>query len=235
MIRALFAGLAFVVPAVALAAPFSYPRDAEAVGAFASMPSRPLDLASTPRAQFKAPRLGATKITLAAPIAEKLSASGATVNGALRIGTVRDLPKASTVESWTAVDGGFALRLQARSEGALGIRVKLELSNVATPFEVRAQGNDGRVEWMSVDPSKGAEAWTPWTEGAEQMVEIFSPVELEAGAVRAGAIVHFTDSPFTKAASSCTNSTACTTGDSSLDSAMAERKKSEAKISFVDA
>ena len=212
MIRGLLAGIALMVPVAALPAPFSRPTNTEAVAAFASMPPRPLDLASTSRAQFKAPRLAATRITLAAPTAEKLSASAAAANGALRIGTVRELPKASTVESWAAVDGGFALRLQARSDGALGIRVKLELSNVTTRFEVRAQGNDGRVEWMSVDPSRGAEAWTPWTEGAEQMVEIFSPTPPGAGAVRVAAIVHFTDSPFTKAASSCTISTACTTG-----------------------
>ena len=118
------------------------------------------------------------------------------------------------------MEGGFATRMQMASEGALGIRVKLELSGVAAPLEVRVQGNDGRVEWRPVDPAKGGEAWTPWTEGSEQLIEVFSPVALDPGAVRATAVVHFTDSPFTKAAASCTLSTACSTGDTALDTAM---------------
>src|SRR5262249_55214969 len=96
------------------------------------------------------------------------------------------------------------------------------------------QGNDGRIEGRSVDPSKGGEAWTPWTEGSEQMIEVFSPVALDPGAVRATSVVHFTDSPFTKAAASCTLSTACTTGDAAEDAAITERKKSMARLNFVD-
>jgi hypothetical protein len=52
--------------------------------------------------------------------------------------------------------------------------------------------------------------------------------------VRIGAVLHFTDSPFAKAAASCTLSTQCSTGDAGLDTAMAERKKSIAKMNFVD-
>ncbi len=234
MIRALLAGLLCVLPALGFAAPISASLETEAAPAFMSMPSRALQGAAKARAQFKAPRIAATRITLAAPTAEKLAASGASVNGALRVGTVRDVAKSSALESWASVEDGFVLRTRVQSEGALGIRVKLELANVTSRIEVRVQGNDGRVEWMSVDPSNGAEAWTPWTEGSEQMVEVFSPVALDAGAVRVGAVVHFTASPFTKAASSCTLSTACSTGDAALDAAMAERKKSVASINYVD-
>jgi hypothetical protein len=234
MIRALIAGYCLVVPALALSAPVSVSRDSNAPLVTASMPSRSLTGAAAARVQFKAPRVAATKVTLAAPTAEKSAAPGETPNGALRIGMVRDVAKSSAVETWTPVEDGFVLRMQARSEGALGIRVKLDLANITSRLEVRVQGNDGRVEWMQVDSSRGAEAWTPWTEGSEQMVEIFSPGAIDAGAVRMGAIAHFTDSPFTKAAASCTISTACTTGDNALDSAMAERKKSVAKISFID-
>jgi hypothetical protein len=234
MIRAFLAGLACALPALAISAPISIPRDTETAVATQSMSSRAFQGEATVRPQFKAPRMAATKITLAALTAEKLAASSASASGALRIGTVRDVPKSSAVETWTPIEDGFILRMQAKSEGALGIRVKLDLASLASRLEVRVQGNDGRIESMSIDPSRGAEAWTPWTEGSEQMVEVFSPVAIDAGAVRVGGVVHFTDSPFTKAAASCTISTACTTGDPALDSAMAERKKSVAKISFVD-
>jgi lysyl endopeptidase len=199
------------------------------------MPSRSLETrkAAAP-AQFKAPSLAASlKVALPRLPVEKVIASASKPNEPMRIGSVRELEKSSAVESWTAIEGGFASRAIASSEGALGIRVKLELSGLTSPIEVRVQGNDGRVEMMTVDASR-TEAWTPWTEGAEQMIEVFSATPVDAVSVRMGAIVHFTDSPFAKAASSCTISTACSTGDTSLDAAMAERKKSVARIQFQD-
>ena len=100
-------------------------------------------------------------------VAEKaLAATPAKAGEPLRIGTVRALAKSSALETWTPVDGGFATRMQMASEGALGIRVKLELSALPRALEVRVQGNDGRVEWRPVDPTQGSEAWTPWTEGS---------------------------------------------------------------------
>jgi len=202
------------------------------------MPARAfISAKSAVRAQFKAPALAASgKVSLPPmSVAEKaLAATPSKPGEPMRIGTVRALAKSSAPETWTPVEGGFVTRMQMASEGALGIRVKLELSGVALPLEVRVQGNDGRVEWRSVDPAKGSEAWTPWTEGSEQLIEVFSPAALDPGAVRATAVVHFTDSPFTKAAASCTLSTACSTGDASLDTAMAERTKSVARMNFVD-
>ena len=197
------------------------------------MPSRASEAqkAAVPTA-FKAPALRASLELVLPPMAAgKVDASKP--NEPFRVGSVRALPKSSAVDSWSAVEGGFVSRAMLGSEGGLGIRVKLELSGLAAPIEVRVQGNDGRVESMNVDAGR-TEAWTPWTEGAQQMVEVFSPSRVDAGAVRVAAIVHFTESPFTKAASTCTISTACTTGDASLDSAMAERKKSVARMTFVD-
>jgi hypothetical protein len=52
-------------------------------------------------------------------------------------------------------------------------------------------------------------------------------------ALNVGALLHFTTSPFAKAAASCTISTACTTGDVALDAAIAERKRSMMRIQFV--
>ena len=219
MIRALLAAWLCAVPTLAFSV--------------SSMPSRVSESVAMPRPQFKAPALAASA-RIALPQLEKAVDAAPAANGALRVGTVRALPKAAGVETWTPVDGGFVARLHASSEGALGLRVKLELGGLAAPLEVRVQGNDGRVEFMAVDPARGAEAWTPWTDGAEQMVEVFSPVAPDSGAVRIGSVLHFTQSPFEKAAASCTISTACSTGDGALDSAMAERKKSVARMIFVD-
>ena len=219
MIRALLAAWLCVVPTLAFSV--------------SSMPSRVSESAPVARAQFKAPAL-ATSADVSLPVLEKSIEAAPPARGALRIGTVRAVAKAVSVEAWTAVNDGFVSRLHASSDGALGLRVKLDLAGVATPFEVRVQGNDGRIEFMAVDPARVTEAWTPWTEGSEQLVEVFSPVALDPGAVRVGSVLHFTQSPFAKAAASCTLSTACSTGDAALDTAMAERKKSVARMIFVD-
>ena len=202
------------------------------------MPARIYTAAkSAARPQFLAPALTASAKVSLPPLSveeKSLAATPSRPDEPLRIGTVRALAKSAAPETWTPVDAGFVTRMQMASEGALGLRVKLELTGVTSPLEVRVQGNDGRIESRPVDPAKASEAWTPWTEGSEQLIEVFSPVALDAGAVHATAVVHFTDSPFTKAAASCTISTACSTNDAALDTAMAERKKSVARMNFVD-
>ena len=138
------------------------------------MPARTLITAkSAERAQFRAPALAASaKVSLPAmSVAEKaLAASPSKPGEPMRIGTVRAHAKSSALETWTPVEGGFATRMQMASEGALGIRVKLELSGVTVPLELRVQGNDGRIETRPVDPARGSEAWTPWTEGSQQAI-----------------------------------------------------------------
>ena len=197
------------------------------------MPSRAAEAPKAAvRAQFKAPALAASlNVSLPRMAVEKATISKP--NEPLRVGTVRELEKSSPADSWMPVEDGFVTRVLASSEGAMGIRVKLELSGLASPLEVRVQGNDGRIESMTVDASR-TEAWTPWTEGSQQLVELFSPTAVTPGSVRIAAVVHFTDSPFAKAAASCTISTACTTGDATLDAAIGERKKSVARINFID-
>ena len=129
------------------------------------MPSRAFEAQKVAvRSQFKAPALAASlQVRLQPPAVDKSIAAASKPNEPLRIGTVRALEKSSVVESWTADEGVFVSRAIASSEGALGIRVKLELSGLASPIEVRVQGNDGRIESMTVDASR-TEAWTPWTE-----------------------------------------------------------------------
>ena len=154
--------------------------------------------------------------------------------GLARVADVRELPKAAHLVQWEGVDGGYVTHLQAQSAAALGLRVRLELGAVPGAMQIRVRGSDpGRVETMVLDPALGPEAWTPWTEGESQSIEIFSPVAPAEGAVRVGAVLHFTASPFAKAAASCTLSTKCTSGDPALDAAIEERKKSVARIQFV--
>lgn len=195
------------------------------------MPSRDAPWRESPVVAFKVPGLPALQsFTLAAPL-EKAAATEELPGGRLAVGTVRGLPKAKSVEQWTPIAGGFVARLDAASEGAEGLRVKLDVSAIDQPVEVRVQGAGGRIELMTIKPGRG-EAWTPWTEGSTQAIELFSRA---AQAVSVGALVHFTASPVAKAsAGTCTVPTMCTTGDAALDAAIVQRKKSLIKISFIE-
>lgn len=181
---------------------------------------------------FRAPRLVPEAVVLPAP-AEKAAAPATIDGGKLKVGDVRALPKAAPITQWRPVEGGFVARIRAESQTAQGLRARLDLGTLPGTMEVRVQGDAGPVESMLVDPTRSPEAWTPWTEGASQLIEVFSRVAPAESAVRVGALLHFATSPFAKAASACTQSTACTTGDPGLDAAIAERKKSMARISFV--
>lgn len=195
------------------------------------MPSREAPWRESPIVAFKVPGLPALQsLTLAAPL-EKAAAAEETPGGRLRVGTVRDLPKSKSVEQWTSTAGGFVARLDAASEGAEGLRVKLDVSAIDQPIEVRVQGAAGRIEQMTIAPGR-REAWTPWTEGSTQAIELFSRA---AQTVSVGAVVHFTASPLAKAsAGTCTVPTMCSTGDTALDAAIAQRKKSLIKINFME-
>jgi hypothetical protein len=182
---------------------------------------------------FRAPQLEPESVAFDAPV-PKVAQPAVPASGRMRVGEVRPLAKAAALARWEPVEGGFVARVRAESPSARGLRVRLDLGTVPGALEVRAQGSGAeRVESMVVDPAHGGEAWTPWTEGAAQLVEVFSPVAPASQAVRIGAVLHLTTSPFAKAASTCTLSTACTTGDPGLDAAIAERKASMARIQIV--
>ncbi len=195
-----------------------------------------LGLGTSARAQdvFRAPRIAPVEaVELEAP-AEKAAAPRVEASGLLRVADVRALPKSAPVTRWVPVAGGVVARLLATSETAEGLRVKLDLGVMPDTVEVRVQGSDSaRVEMMTLDPLLGIEAWTPWTEGSTQLIELFSRAAPAAQAVSIGALLHFTDSPFAKAAATCTPSTACTSADPALDAMIAERKKSLIKLNFV--
>lgn len=149
-----------------------------------------------------------------------------------QVGTVRAAPKTVAPLSWQAVEGGFAARFDVASEGALGLRLRLDLEGVGE-MELRARGTQGRVESMRI-PAGAKLAWGPWTEGAVQAVEVFAAEMPPPGAVKPGAVVHFDQPLNAKAAGECTIDTACSTGNAALDAAIAERRKSVARINFVD-
>lgn len=183
---------------------------------------------------FRAPEKGFQSVTLPAPKAAEI-APAARIGGRLKVGDVRALSKAAAFSRWEAVEGGYVARLRAESVGAQGLRVHLELGTVPGAMEVRVQGSGAdRIETQVVDPTLAGDAWTAWTDGSAQLIEVFSPVRPSQEAVRLAAIVHFDQSPFAKAAATCTLSTACSTGDAALDALIEERKKSSIKISFVE-
>jgi hypothetical protein len=188
---------------------------------------------------FRAPRLAPIDaVSLAAPVEKAAAATAEEPGGRIRVATVRAVAKSARIEQWTPVEGGFVARLRAASDEAQGLRVKLELGAVPGALEVRVQGTDGRIETMMADPALGVEAWTPWTEGATQVIEVFSPYLPAADTVRIGAVLHFTASPFAKAAGTCTVPTMCAPTDGALGagvaSAIGERKKSVMKLQFID-
>jgi hypothetical protein len=188
--------------------------------------------ASAATTGFRAPHVAPETITLPAP---KVAAiDPAPTDGKLYIGDVRALPKSAALTRWESVEGGYVTRLRAHSSSARGLRVRLDLGTLPGIVEVRSQGSgSGPVESMIVDPALGTQAWTPWTEGEEQLVEVFSAVRPSSEALRVGAMLHTTSSPYEKAAASCTLSTACPSSDPVLDALISERKRSIMRISFV--
>ncbi|HXN15423.1 MAG TPA: serine protease, partial [Usitatibacter sp.] len=200
------------------------------------MPSRAFDGAPSAPATFRAPELIATSAAALERLQEKRLASNAEEpSGRMRVATVRALPKAAHVDTWSAVEGGYVTRLRVSSEGAEGLRVKLELGDLPEAIEVRVQGSDDRIESMPIEPTFASEAWTPWTVGSSQLIEIFSPVVPSEGALLVGAILHFTQSPFAKAAAgACTIRTLCSSGDPALDAAIADAKKAVMRLTFVE-
>ncbi|MEO7744080.1 MAG: hypothetical protein ABIR98_14170 [Usitatibacter sp.] len=202
-----------------------------AAQAASQMPSREAPMREAAIVTFRAPSLALTQsVRLDAPLEKSVAASAQPVNGPLRVADVRGLPKAAPVEQWVAIPGGFVARFDASSALAEGLRVRLDLAALADAVDVRVQGADGVIVSMEVQPGSTS-AWTPWTEGSVQVVEVFSRAPQK---IAVGAILHFTESPLAKVAGSCTLPTLCTTNDAALDAAIVQRKKSMMRISFVE-
>jgi len=214
-VRAAAALLAFLAaPLAAVAAPEMPSR------AWVAPESRPSTLRrETPVASYR----------FAQALPKSADAAG---DGRARVGFVLASPKGFAPPEWAAVEGGFIARFDVVSSGALGLRAQLALSGLGA-LEVRVRGGDGRVESMAV-AAGATEAWGPWTEGDAQAVEVFSRERPAPGAALLAGVVHFDQPIAGKAAGACTVDASCTTDDGALDSAIAQRKTSIARISFVD-
>jgi len=151
----------------------------------------------------------------------------------MRVGSVRPSPKEFAPLAWHAVSGGYVARFDVASAGARGLRARLDLGASAGAMQLRVRDDAGNVESMRI-AAGSAQAWGPWTPGERQAVELFARAVPALGTVRLGAIVHFDKAIDAKAAATCTIDTLCTTGEAALDAAIAERKKSVARITFVE-
>jgi hypothetical protein len=172
----------------------------------------------------------ATSYRFAAPDAALLA--GAEKPGRERVGIVRAAPKSQAGLEWVRDAGGWTASFDVRSEGAKGIRAQLHLASPLA-YELEATGADGRVERQSV-PAGSSIAWGPWTPGERQSITLRSAVRPGDGAVQLGSVVHFDRDLTAKAAAACTVDIQCTTNNAALDAAIAERKRSMARISYQD-
>lgn len=240
MMKNFLAALAFTIPFAASAATTGQPpvRVVESTGFPSSMPSRTFESAPAPPIAWRAPSLAPVDLA-SMPAIEQKSALAAIrrVGTPLKVGTTQTLDTPASIVKWTAVPGGFVAKVRTSSEGAMGIRTRLDLGTVPGDFELVAQGSaSALLESMTIDPTLGNTHWTPWTEGSSQVIELFSRVMPSPGAVMVAAVTNFTDSPFQQkaGAASCDVSAACTTGDSTLDGAIADRVKSNVRILFAN-
>jgi hypothetical protein len=207
------AGLAALALAIALPAPGQ------------EMPSRRHD-GQDVRWSMRAPGWAAAEVLAAA----EAKVSEAAVARGSRVGSVRAVAK-STGAAWTAVPGGWVARFALSSPGAAGLRAKLALPAGLADAEVVVRGATGAEEGAAVS---GEAAWTPWTAGDRQEVELFTrSYPTQAAAVES--IVHF-DVPLTAKATagSCSPDVACSSGDAARDAAIAERRNSVALVNFVE-
>lgn len=200
----------------------------------AALPAKVVALAVAPGERDKYLR-GATK---AASLAKPLPRAG------LRhVGVVFAGPLVAEVSSWQAVAGGHVSQLRISSAGAEGIRAQLQLPLGLTNGELRVVGRDSDDALrLALSVQREGRVWTNFTEGDTQIIEIFTPQNIEGVDIKVVDIVHFDESILraggegelaqTKAGA-CNVDVACGSGDAGLDIAIAERKKSIARMNFV--
>lgn len=162
------------------------------------------------------------------------------------VGPVLDSGMAAKELFWQAVPGGNVTHIVVSSAGAMGIRAKLQLPPGLKIGEIRVAATvNGVAEALPLRLSQDGVLWTPYIEGSEQIIEIFTPQKVSKAQIRVVSVSHFTESiltgkvakdpsiPSAPTAGSCTIDVACTTNSPALDSAIAERSNSVAKINFA--
>ncbi len=160
--------------------------------------------------------------------------------GRLRVGTVLPSPMGKITPRWIPVEGGYVTHLEVHVENAKGVRVKVALSDAKSISHLRAAAHkEDFAEAMDIpETMERAEIWSPYTEGSAQTVELFSRLNPAGAIVEVVEAVQFDRSlrevPAENLVTTCIPDVACTSNDAVLDAAIAERKKSVARINFVD-
>lgn len=102
-------------------------------------------------------------------------------NAPVQLGINRALTAPLPSLEWVAVAGGFVAHLQLTSPDALGMRVGLDLSRLPGSAELRFAGDlaPGRITRVPVAKARKLLAeglyWSPPTDGATQVIEVFVP------------------------------------------------------------
>jgi len=148
------------------------------------------------------------------------------------VGGVREVDSpAGSPPQWQPVAGGWVARLAIASPGAAGLRARIRLPAGIVTGEMVARGSDGEVHGSG---AATGEAWTAYTAGAQQEVEVFSRTR-PASAPVVESIVHFDVSPTAKdTAGACSPDVVCTSEDAARDAAIAERRHSVVLVNFVE-
>ena len=140
-------------------------------------------------------------------------------------------------------DGSHVTHIRITSSGALGIRARLQLPAGMTMGEMRVAAKTGdAAETLPLMVARAGEIWTPYTDGETQIVEIHTLQRVDSSQIRVADIVHFEESlneakgpreaSRNEAAGACSPDVVCTSDNSAIDVAIAERSRSVARLSF---
>ncbi len=151
--------------------------------------------------RLRAPAIEAVRLELAAISAARMkSLQGALAPNQIGVSRADDVQAAPRVDAaslrWQPAAPGFAVQLRIVSPAAAGLRVGLRFDALPRDLEIRVAqvAADGSLEAVAlttgaalVKLARGAmpiEHWTATTEGAEQVLELWSPRRLDAAELR---------------------------------------------------
>lgn len=94
--------------------------------------------------------------------------------------------------SWKAIPGGAVARIEVTSPDALALRVGLRVNGLHPSVELRFAGSDALAKVVArVDGEEATRLagdsrvyWTPVTDGERQVIEVFVPKGVDAGAIQ---------------------------------------------------
>ena len=165
----------------------------------------------------------------------------------MRLGPVLASNVPAREVAWeVAAKGGSVTHFAITSEGAKGVRAKLQLPVGLTQGELRVVAKlGGTAQVLPLAFAYENEIWTPPTDGQTQIVELYTPQRTAGLTFAVVDIAHLEVSPLafelppqssTSAlqAGSCTVDVACTIADDPVNgNAISERRKSIARLAFV--